>query len=85
MFILFFVFVFFYKKFVPSLYFERHGRVVIYLSARSIRSACVDAATAATAEGGEGSDDVGAVVAVLGAAHLNGVQLRLMEEEEEEE
>ena len=29
--------------------------------------------------------DVGAVVAVLGAAHLNGVQLRLMEEEEEEE
>ena len=68
----------------------------LYPSARSIRGACVDAAAAASAAAAEGGDgdggnmklevaDVGAVVAVLGAAHLNGVQLRLMEGEEEEE
>ena len=40
--------------------------------ARSVRRACEDAAE--EAKGGDAS----AVVAILGAAHLNGVQLRLM-------
>lgn len=52
--------------------------------ARSIRAACQDSITAAAATGaaggGGGGGDIGAVVAVLGAAHLNGVQMRLMEE-----
>lgn len=42
--------------------------------ARSIREACEASAGASAGRGGNG----GAVVAVLGAAHLNGVQSRLM-------
>ena len=64
--------------------------------ARSIRETCLEsvaAAAAAAAAGrgggsggsvsGGGVGDVGAVVAVLGAAHLNGVQMRLMDAVEE--
>jgi hypothetical protein len=51
---------------------------------RSIRETCVDAANARLAAGSGdtagGTAGVGTVVAVLGAAHLNGVQRRLMED-----
>uniref|UniRef100_A0A7S0X2V7 Uncharacterized protein n=1 Tax=Mantoniella antarctica TaxID=81844 RepID=A0A7S0X2V7_9CHLO len=51
--------------------------------ARSIRTACQDAIAASAAAGAGSDDEVGAVVAILGAAHLNGVQYRLMEGEED--
>ncbi|EEH56420.1 uncharacterized protein MICPUCDRAFT_70245 [Micromonas pusilla CCMP1545] len=49
---------------------------------RSIRETCVDAANArlAAGSGDTAGAGVGTVVAVLGAAHLNGVQRRLMED-----